>query len=115
MTALVEFLAARVAEDQAAAEQAAAGVMPGDTPGGEWFANLADSNGDSIVAMYPARALAEVATKRAVVEWYRKVLAIEADGHVTEYSAGERGAVETVARRVASIYSEHPDYGAAIS
>ena len=108
-----EFLTARLDEEQASAEEAAAHASAEDHPGMEWFANNADSSGDAIVAMYPARALAEIAAKRAIIElWeYRWQEANDAtDQDMNAMYASQATGLGNAVRFLAKVYSDHPDY-----
>jgi hypothetical protein len=110
---IAKFLLARIAEDEAVA-LAARAVLDGDgQDSGDdtaWYANLAESSGDSIVAVPPLRALAECEAKRRIVESARD--AEEAGEHALqtaeEYARAQ--ALEDVCELLALPYASHPDY-----
>lgn len=94
---ITEFLEARIAEDEAAAN-AYAKVPP-----------LQVFNGSTWVGGYdPARVLAECAAKRCIVNVYCAMAANHpADGSIGWYQVD---AYETVLRTLAGVYAGHPDY-----
>lgn len=89
---ITEFLEARIAEDEAAAERG------GYHNGGSVFAN--DNYGCLLVQ--PARVLAECAAKRTILE-FRAVLEKGA-------APGMHMAVYQTVKCLAAVYSDHPDY-----
>lgn len=92
---LADFLLARLAEDEAVAVE-----MRDDT---ETWGNPY-ATGTSITYedhFDPARVLAEVAAKRAIVEAYR---------HIIEPDPVRRAALEFVCRTLAKVHADHPDY-----
>lgn len=133
MTDLAAFLLARLDEDQAAAEAATI-----EDVGPVWhFAEGVDYTGvpdwrigadtqwsfmavaraydreatDHIARWDPARVLAEVAAKRAIVEHYRDHMRKRDDpllaGVARPYIVRE---LETMLRHLAAPYADHPDY-----
>jgi Family of unknown function (DUF6221) len=113
---LVEFLRARLDEDEDAAHaaendpgyQAADGYEP-------WYANNADSSGDAIVAMHPTRALADVEAKRRIID-----LADQASGLDEQVDAAfsseprdltaEPYVGDLILRALTQPYADHPDF-----
>jgi len=129
---LVEFLNARLDEDEAVVKEAIAALERDPDAliddGLGWYANNADSSGDSIVAVGPRRGAAEVEAKRRIVNDYLACLGTNPGtsvaGHpvataatlpVLEVAAStvQRGAAiafERVLRDLALPYAGHPDY-----
>lgn len=125
---LIEFLRARLDDDEQIARTAAGQnadgsrtwpswsydrdnflVQVGDS---SWFAaqKTGDADGEHIARHDPARVLADVDAKRRIIETYRKCLHMCAAGHETAYSQGELGAYESAAKLLALSYAAHPDY-----
>lgn len=99
MSALVEFLLARIAEDEAVLNDAAARYSP--TPGTELGIFLGDWGDDErwIVDYPPGRALAECVAKRRIVEL-----------HDDQTGGGWSAATDQVLRLLALPYADHPDF-----
>ena len=112
MIDLPDFLLARIAEDEAAAREAA--VMPyGEEIG--WIGHVFSSERDStpaqdehITRWDPDRVLAECDAKRQVVDVYRALAVRRHD--VGSIRWHEVSAYETVLRQLALPYADHPDY-----
>ena len=72
MNDLEDWLRAQLDSEQIIAEQVAALAQEYDDtdyePAADWYANESGTSGDQIIAMHPARALAEIAAKRALIE-----------------------------------------------
>lgn len=106
---LTDFLLARIAEDEAAAQRAAG--HPYDivgTPWGDPYDIVADdrsSRADHWLAVAPARVLAECEAKRQIVERCTALLRVE----VWEYDDAP-DLVEAVLCDLALPYADHPDY-----
>lgn len=104
---VTEFLEARIAEDEAAAERG------GWHNGGATFAN--DNYGCLLVQ--PARVLAECAAKRAIIEQaseatsdrYRTIGSFcVTQAEIEAEEATDPG--ELILKALAAVYSDHPDY-----
>lgn len=66
-----------------------------------------------VVRYDPARALREVAAKRAILEWLQEARKDVADygiEHSIGFGAGYFSAMKDVVVRLARVYSEHPDW-----
>jgi hypothetical protein len=106
---LVEFLRARIDEDERAALDAVPSELDRQPePYEPWYANEAESSGDTIVAMHPSRALAEVEAKRGIVEWIRG--AQDAAGEAPVRVVRIEAALTHALRLLALPYAGHPDY-----
>lgn len=147
MPDLIEFLRARLDEDEAAAKAADLGAHRGAAShGGHWYARVSpydtlpgqaerwfvedgfeeavarrvdaeagDARGQAqhIARWDPARALAEVAARRAIVD-YAQTCEQQWQLHVGEaYSTAEYAATHRTVRYLATVYAEHPDYAKA--
>ena len=115
---LVEFLQARLAEDELTALAAIDGSPHGHSS--HLYRDVKDDDGHYVVQAdsrlpsveqaahiarhSPARALAEVEAKRAVIADY---LRLDAAGDVLA-----RGVIEDVLRAIVAAYARHPDYSA---
>ena len=106
---LVEFLEARIAEDEAEAHKAAIdrwGARAVDEL--EWVSNLLSAERDSTEDQdeharkwWPTRVLAECAAKRAVIGWWT-------NGVIGYVEVG--GALTNPLLPLAAVYKDHPDY-----
>lgn len=85
MTALTDFLLARITEDEAELRDARIEDMP------EWWAPTAWSR---------ERGLAECEAKRRIVAMHGELC----------FGNGDRGAGDEVLEHLAQVYSDHPDY-----
>ena len=113
---LVEFLNARLDEDEAVVKEAIAALERDPDAliddGLGWYANNADSSGDSIVAVGPRRAAAEVEAKRRIVALHAPV-----DGNWGEvfceecerYGDTNKPSPCPTLRLLALPYADHPD------
>lgn len=134
MTDLVAFLTARLDEDEAVAKRAAGADSEGryctswsydreqfrvTTDGTSWInaKDTGDACGEHIARHDPARVLAEVTAKRAIVEDYLVVMAnnaIERASGGDEVVASARVLIVKSLRmalmRLAFAWSDHPDY-----
>lgn len=101
---LVEFLLARITEDEAAA-RAAAEVNGADV----MLAALPMALFDGLRIAFPARVLAECEAKRRIVEDYE---ALNADYRVTHAPVTEAQRFQALVSigHLATAYSDHPDY-----
>lgn len=137
---ILEFLNARIAEDEAASDKATGArwvVLPGVDASlvsidatlvrdDKWkygrFGNIATTSHDAAYAEHiarhdPARVLAECAAKRAIMQ---QAIAASDDRAtiIDEYCIGGEGADEAYAsdpgllviRALATVYKDHPDY-----
>ena len=114
---IVEFLEARIAEDEAtarAAEESPIGAGPKWVGcfrqiEGTGHAPVADTHSswyaDHIVRHDPARVLAECAAKRAIISECRQSTLSDLDG-----GEDDQPAPMWVARALAAVYADHPDY-----
>lgn len=116
---LVDFLRARLDEDETVAREAGGESWP--MPERVGYENLESVSGE--VVMYgdswrddmgphiarhdPARVLADVEAKRRIVDRYAKIAA--GNGETTELAFHEQGLFEAVLY-LASAYAYHPDY-----
>lgn len=137
MSDLVSFLTARIDEDEAVAKKAAGLVGVGaasrrytawsydreqfrvTTDGTSWInaKDTGDACGEHIARHDPARVLAEIAAKRAIIQDY---LLVTANNAIERASGGDEVAalardlivksLRMALRRLASVWSEHPDY-----
>jgi hypothetical protein len=111
VTTLVDFLSARIAEDEAAAERAA---VLSTRNGFAWIGPTPDEA--VVLAISGTRLLAECGTKRAIVESYRGLREIaKATGRAgrTEEAAVTRNmyaGVRMAMELLATAYSDHEDY-----
>ncbi|ASN20719.1 DUF6221 family protein [Arthrobacter sp. YN] len=118
---IVEFLLARIAEDDAAAQAAAdspsrAGPYWGNTfrevfglrlaPVGT---TVASSYADHIARNNPARVLAECAAKRRVIELTDDVAWLDS-ALTSEMGGKDEGSADSILYALAAVYSDHPDY-----
>lgn len=102
---LVEFLLARIAEDEALAREAATqGVFDADAYG----ECLSQQIADHAVNWNPARVLAECEAKRRIVERAQAALSIYDPSDPTAWIA-----LYDLAD-LAKVYADHPDYGAVV-
>jgi hypothetical protein len=129
MTALADFLLARIAEDEALARQVITDIDADEQGRWEWveypyeggspqrLGSLAESKSGydpgwgwtELVNHYdPARVLAECEAKRRIVERYLDTKA-EAERHDNEYAAEWLG-LETALEILTLPYADHPDY-----
>lgn len=127
---IVEFLEARLAEDEAVATKAI-GRFPDSAmwayegeevfAGGDsaWYVTcdsegitpaVDEEIGPHIARHDPARVLREVAAKRNILTEYVNENWVQAQGHRTAWTEGGQAARETAVRLFASVYSDHPDY-----
>jgi hypothetical protein len=132
MTDLVEFLEARITEDEAAAKacSAAAWSIRDEPDEHLWVDGLsihaADSNWDACIAVAdaehavrhdPARILAECAAKRAIIKQADEATS-DRYAWIGEYCVGDKERAEAYAtdpgklilEALAAVYSDHPDY-----
>ena len=134
---VTEFLAARWGEEQQLAEAAAKDASPRyDVDGTHWrssdgeyisceeatlavgpYGFIGDAFASHVVAHDPARVLADIAAKRAIVEDYQIVMANNAieranDGDELKIAARELVAksLRMVLIRLAAPYADHPDF-----
>jgi hypothetical protein len=109
---LVDFLTARLDEDEAVAERLRSSSV-GDPWG--WQPNRLETCEKRRVDYPPARVLADVKAKRAIVDRHSEVYygAHEGVGSVTmcRECRDQRGPCWTL-RNLASVYADHPDYDA---
>lgn len=117
---LSSFLLARLADDEAAARAATPGPWEVSTSGyavrgngrRNWVAETVASqepcgDADHIAHHNPARVLAEVAAKRAIVEMF----AADYDEHGLPSGAGGHGEAYCEAlQHLAAVYSDHPSF-----
>lgn len=110
---IVEFLSARLDEDEEVARTAAAGS---DDPGSRapiWTSlrsgqpGVCDHGPRGSVEMQPASVLAEVAAKREMVRYY--LLLCEQGEQVAVFGYHATGLMYAI-RQVAAVYADHPDY-----
>jgi hypothetical protein len=74
---------------------------------------VSEAVGDHIARHDPARALREVAAKRAIVEAYRQSRDILMDNRETwDLVRAAVGAQRVTVTRLAAVWSDHPDYRA---
>jgi hypothetical protein len=135
---IVEFLKARLAEDEAAAQRAGA-WHPDWTYDRETFsvnsgtwsvaarrANdvpLCDVDGEHVARHDPARVLRDIAAKRAIIDLHRSVPLVDgaegttcaecgptADDHAVWAFPGEDWTPCRTLKILAAIWAEHPDY-----
>lgn len=104
---LTEFLLARIAEDEAAAQGAT--IEPVGT-GRSWFDGWSDTHpvGIHIGKWAPTRVLAECEAKRRIVAKARVWLDDDPDGTSTEAMA--RACWTEALQPLAVVYADHPDY-----
>lgn len=95
---ITEFLEARIAEDEAAAN-AYAKVPP-----------LQVFNGSTWVGGYdPARVLAECAAKRAIIKLAEDVESMDTQIS-NEWGGPNDGTADEILAALAAVYADHPDY-----
>jgi len=94
-----EFLLARIAEREAAA-QAADWAMQG-----VWYTEADDKVDEYVRLMSPREVLAECAAKRAIIDAWRAV-----DPEESNWVGGEQYGLELAMQLLAVPYAEHPDY-----
>lgn len=128
MSDIVEFLLARVAEDEAHAREAM-GATDGEwsswnrswdagardlAAGGERIAALPTTIDEHVCRHDPARVLAECEAKRRIVELYRAAEAhTDMDTFLPEgadWILGRRWGAWCAARALAQPYADHPDF-----
>lgn len=97
---IVEFLEARIAEDEAAAERG------GYHNGGGTFSN--DNYGCLLIQ--PARILAECAAKRAIIERQRAIWEQAMDVTLNDIEDDANEGLDFAIRALAAVYADHPDY-----
>jgi hypothetical protein len=114
---LAEFLRVRLDEDERAAREAVPSKLERQPePYEPWYANEAESSGDTIVAMHPTRALAEVEAKRGILhrlETHARALDVAAPIGDAGYrlASGYRHSEDAIiALFLALPYTGHPDY-----
>lgn len=128
MSGLIEFLRARLDEDEDTAKRAAFGWGSAwradcDDEDCDWVVHadgktdmLATEDGDvarHVAGHDPARVLADIAARRAVVDIAAEAFAARQDrmtGSEIWENAGERGVMTATLRHLATVYAEHPDY-----
>lgn len=125
MSELVEFLKARLDEDEAAAK--AAGEFDGETwvargdavlenvpdgTRGEWIAQRCedDDTAAHIARHDPARVLADVAAKRAILDGYRMLAWVLGDEDAPGTLKDREFILRGVLKRLATVHARHPDY-----
>lgn len=133
MTDLTDFVRARLDEDEATVY--AAGDPPdgvtawltfanpdgqlryttvahGDTPDGPWFADGHEvtPSRPPLVIHDPARALREVAAKRAIVNEYAESRKLLDNRETYDLVRAAVGALRVCVMRLAAVYEVHPDY-----
>jgi hypothetical protein len=107
---LIEFLLARIAEDEAVALNAVGYESR------VYWDNAADaraipkSSGEHYRRHDPERVLAECEAKRRIVENLAKCERIREHSHATDYSQGELDAYRSAGYALAAVYADHPDY-----
>ncbi len=124
MTTLATFLEQRWQEAEADALAAL------DAPGSEWWVNprkqrvvwgspstrvpIAEALGwttaKHIARNDPARVLADIASKRAVLAEAMHFDGEDSSGFSGDYARGVKQAFRDVLRHLASVYADHPDY-----
>jgi hypothetical protein len=130
---LVDFLLARIAEDEAAARAVPPlghnydmggkrqderwvfdRTLPSSADGlGNWSQHRGPETAGHFARWDPARALGECQAKRAIVNTLDGIAAAAADTPGVIESAVYRGmarAMEEAVRMVAAVYGDHPDY-----
>jgi hypothetical protein len=128
---LVEFLTARLDEDEAVAQAATNfpwryhsglgvqawrndGLVSKPTPY-RVAAQVQSWDGPHIARHDPARVLADVKAKRAIVEDYRELrrqASAMAEGPMGETARNMYAGLKLALGHLASVYSDHPDYDA---
>lgn len=132
MSELVEFLRARLAEDEQVAKDATPGPWWDDTPEGAWgespdavvaagtgmVAKLPVSERGGLNALHierhdPARVLAEVEAKRKLIERYERAVRVGGSSP-SDFMRGQDDGYEQACldaiRDAAEVYADHPDY-----
>lgn len=114
-----EFIAARVAEDEAYAEESGGGEWgsSGDSVNTEQETIYTLHHADHVARHDPARALRQCAFARGVLTSWRAVVAARnsREGHATNaFTEGQDAAammwLGDVLQQMAAIWSDHPDY-----
>ncbi|MGY5127323.1 DUF6221 family protein [Streptomyces nigrescens] len=115
--ALVAFLRARLDEEEVAAHTAPAGPWhaDGDSVYASHPADLvveyAYNDGAEHIARHdPARVLAEIEAKRAIVDQYAEVQEMDREDAEPEFAYGRAVGLGEAVRLLALPYQEHPDY-----
>jgi hypothetical protein len=110
---LVEFLLARIAEDEGRA-RSALGLLGIETEWHrvEWLRDrgLTRSDAQHMTHHSPRRVLAECEAKRRIVEEFAKEQWVIEQGHRTEWTEAGQATRETALRHLAGVYADHPDY-----
>jgi len=115
---IVEFLEARIGEDEALAYEAKSWAAVGQV---DWIGQPGDglaprlgAGGPHITAWSPARVLAECKAKRAIIEQAQN--ATEAEKEYDDYewqgtvSRSEPWTGDAIVYALAAVYADHPDY-----
>lgn len=104
MTTITEFLIARLDEDESAARSAFEQAWIEDSPTTSWFATYHPLASHPIVGAWPARALADVAAKRAIIS------GAPSGTPDDDLSTGMELQYDDTLRHLASAYAGHPEY-----
>jgi len=109
---IVEFLEARLAEDEAmaraASHQKVAGPFHGDWRRDSFHLSSMEREDAAHIARHdPARVLAECAAKRAIIANRER---IDRSANEDEWSMGYSDANYEALRSLAAVYNSHPDY-----
>lgn len=118
---IVEFLEARLAEDEAVARSAFIDHEPRTAEWIERGNEVVNADGSLVVSRTwnevthiarqdPSRALREVAAKRGILTEYVNECWVQEQGHRTAWTEGGQSTRETAIRLFVAIYSDHPDY-----
>lgn len=103
---LIAFIKARLDEERALADKAAANVRDNPFWGNDWSQGMTGGmggpGGDLAAVFSPDRVMAEVEAKRAILEMYTAE-----DPHVDAYWLA---AILQAIRHLALVYRDHPDY-----
>jgi hypothetical protein len=114
VTTLVEFLTARLDDDELMADRS---IQVGDR--GAALISFASPAAPQVMLLHPARVLAEVAAKRAIVEMARYLQGIADSWTLERLKTDARSPLSDWARRdayteacahLAAVYDDHPDY-----
>ena len=97
---LQEFLEARLAEDHHEAQEAAQAAWVEDSPSSPWFSTYHPTASHPIVGVWPHRALADIAAKRAMIR-YEPYGGDGNDAHMAH---------EEILILLASVYRDHPQW-----